>query len=401
MVYYTSTISHHGINGQKWGIRRWQNLDGSLTEAGRRHYGYGPIGLIRRGLDQRKYEKEVKRQVRVLKGERSAAAGNNSTTDTMKVAAAAVGAIAARRLLKDGLGKNGEKKVGALTGLAITAVGLKFVSDYIGAKKQEAADREKYYEDVARADLSGDDKYTSDRSIQVRSAAANQTNPGKSTPNNTVANTGSKFMDGFKSGIGDGANKLGNAVAVGAIMMAGKAVADRFLGEEKSSSILRLGGAKMFDADAAIRNKANKDKDGDGDNKDKNSNSNSNSNSDNKGSSKDSDQNESNKTNTKESSDPVKEARAYEKTSEKEAAAYERKKEQETRAAIIRQNADARSNERKLLADQKATEAAEKAAEKAAKKLENTQISIAANSRNEAARSDYEKDRNSYYYSYY
>lgn len=26
----------------KWGIRRWQNYDGSLTDAGRIHYGYGP-----------------------------------------------------------------------------------------------------------------------------------------------------------------------------------------------------------------------------------------------------------------------------------------------------------------------------------------------------------------------
>lgn len=30
------SFEHHGILGQKWGIRRFQNMDGSLTDAGRR-----------------------------------------------------------------------------------------------------------------------------------------------------------------------------------------------------------------------------------------------------------------------------------------------------------------------------------------------------------------------------
>lgn len=36
-----SELSHHGIKGMKWGIRRYQNADGSLTPEGeRRYYSY-------------------------------------------------------------------------------------------------------------------------------------------------------------------------------------------------------------------------------------------------------------------------------------------------------------------------------------------------------------------------
>lgn len=34
-------LVHHGIKGQKWGLRRFQNEDGTLTAEGRERYGYG------------------------------------------------------------------------------------------------------------------------------------------------------------------------------------------------------------------------------------------------------------------------------------------------------------------------------------------------------------------------
>lgn len=34
-------LAHHGVKGQKYGVRRWQYKDGSLTPEGYIHYGYG------------------------------------------------------------------------------------------------------------------------------------------------------------------------------------------------------------------------------------------------------------------------------------------------------------------------------------------------------------------------
>ena len=35
---YSTELYHHGVKGQRWGIRRYQNPDGSLTPAGKQRY---------------------------------------------------------------------------------------------------------------------------------------------------------------------------------------------------------------------------------------------------------------------------------------------------------------------------------------------------------------------------
>lgn len=34
----SNTLKHHGVLGMKWGVRRYQNRDGSLTNAGKKRY---------------------------------------------------------------------------------------------------------------------------------------------------------------------------------------------------------------------------------------------------------------------------------------------------------------------------------------------------------------------------
>ena len=56
-VDHSEYLEHHGIKGQKWGVRRYQNPDGSLTSAGARRYGVDSNGKMS-AEGKKKYEKD-------------------------------------------------------------------------------------------------------------------------------------------------------------------------------------------------------------------------------------------------------------------------------------------------------------------------------------------------------
>ena len=58
---YRSYLAHHGIKGQKWGVRRFQNPDGSLTSAGKKRKEKNDA-YVKRKLDvyRKHYEQDKK-----------------------------------------------------------------------------------------------------------------------------------------------------------------------------------------------------------------------------------------------------------------------------------------------------------------------------------------------------
>lgn len=104
-VYYaidpTESLAHHGIKGQRWGVRRFQNKDGTLTTEGYQHWGLNPDGSNFRGKrNKKRYSDATVSSFRkgvaaggVAGAALGTAAGPLGTLVGMKVGAAAGGAV--------------------------------------------------------------------------------------------------------------------------------------------------------------------------------------------------------------------------------------------------------------------------------------------------------------------
>lgn len=77
-IIFTDSLSHHGIKGQRWGIRRFRNRDGTLKEAGKKRYNSGKkrsmhrLDLeqkyIRSGMSKEDAERAADKKIKIEKG---------------------------------------------------------------------------------------------------------------------------------------------------------------------------------------------------------------------------------------------------------------------------------------------------------------------------------------------
>mgnify|MGYP003294888275 CR=1 FL=1 len=82
MNSYTE-LYHHGIKGQKWNVRRYQNEDGSLTPEGRARYGYEGLS----GQEARRVYKQDVKQINKYYGKnKNSADARHEREQAMKLA---------------------------------------------------------------------------------------------------------------------------------------------------------------------------------------------------------------------------------------------------------------------------------------------------------------------------
>ena len=115
-------LYHHGILGMKWGIRRYQNKNGSLTPAGKKRYSDKSDSTQKKTSDESKAEdvETVKKRILASRDPRQLYK-NASLFDDKELQAAYI------RL-------NTEKNIKSLIPKEV-GMGRKFVDNYINAAK--------------------------------------------------------------------------------------------------------------------------------------------------------------------------------------------------------------------------------------------------------------------------
>lgn len=152
----SSYLEHHGIRGQRWGVRRFQNRDGSLTNAGRKRLGYATKGVTQTvGKAFKAGVKAGGKAVKAVKAHHEAAEAKKKEKKKEKASKTRLGVMANKDLFtNEEIRKLNERfKLEDEMKMATLQKGVE-IAKAVGTIAQNVGTMAKAYEDVTGQSLS-------------------------------------------------------------------------------------------------------------------------------------------------------------------------------------------------------------------------------------------------------